>query len=150
MRIFLGNKHTVSVPEGYELRAERRVNGTPEQHIVTAGAVGAEFRPSDLGRYYLATREDENSDWRPAGLLEVVSLVNDGYEAACSELDAMNAVLRNEGNLNSLVQWQVTTPDGTSVTRMTVQKAHERRALLEARKVAFERTFSGRMPVRFN
>ena len=34
----------------------------------------------------------------------------------------MNAAIRNPGNLGSFIQWQVTTPDGTSVTRMTLEK----------------------------
>ena len=149
-RIILGNKHTVPVPQGYELRADRVVNGATVTVTVTADAGGAEFRPTELGRYYLATRESATEDWCPAGLLEVVNLANDDYEALCSELDAMNAAIRTEGNLGSFIQWQVTTPDGTSVTRMTLKNAHERRALLEARKADYERHYSGRMPLRFN
>ena len=149
-RIILGNKHTVDIPSGHILRADRTVDGVTTTNTVTASDDGAEFRPAELGRYYLAVREDVNSDWTPAGLLEVVGLANENYEALCAELDAMNTVLRDAGNLNSLVQYQVTTPDGTSVTRMTVQRAHERRALLEARKNDYERAYSGRLPVRFN
>ena len=80
----------------------------------------------------------------------VVNLANADYEALCSELDAMNGAIRNEGNLTSFIQYQVTTPDGTSVTRMTLGKALVHRALLEARKTDYERQWSGRMPVRFN
>ena len=149
-RIILGNALTLDIPSGHALRAVRVVNGVTSSSTTTATEDGAEFRPSDLGRYYLATREDSTSDWCPAGLLEVVNLANDGYEAVCSELDAMNAAIQNEGNLKSFIQWQVETPDGTKVTRMTLGKALQHRAMLEARKVAFERTYSGRMPVRFN
>ena len=149
-RILLGNKHTVPVPEGYELRADRRVNGTIEQHFVTASVDGAEFRPSELGRYYLATREDATSDWCAAGMLEVVPLVNADYEAICAELDTVTALLGNAGTTKELIQFEVTDPSGTSVKRMSVRALHKHRADLEARKAAFERQYSGRMPLRFN
>ena len=150
IRIFVGDQHTVAVPEGHELIAAREVNGASVTATVTAGPDGAQFRPSELGRYYLRTRKDSTENWCNAGLLEVVPLVNTDYEALCSELDAMNAAIRNPGNLGSFIQYQVTTPDGTSVMRMTLKNAHERRALLEARKTDYERQWSGRMPVRFN
>ena len=154
-RIILGNKlHCSPVPRGLRIaRAELdALNGaTSINDFVTASADGAEFRPSDLGRYYLATREDSTSDWCPAGLLVVVNLANDDYERICAELDTVNDLLANgAGNVNSLVQYQVETPDGTKVTRMTVRALHKHRADLEARKVAFERSYSGRMPLRFN
>ena len=149
-RIILGNALTLDIPSGYELRADRVANGATTSDTVTAGDAGAEFRPSDLGRYYLATREDATEDWCPAGLLEVVNLANDDYERICAELDTVNALLNGAGNVNSMVQYTVATPDGTSVTRMTVRALHKHRADLEARKVAFERAYSGRMPVRFN
>ena len=150
IRIFVGDQHTVAVPEGHELIAAREVNGATVMSTVTAGPDGALFRPSELGRYYLRTRKDSTENWCNAGLLEVLPLTNADYEALCSELDAMNAAIRNPGNLGSLIQWQVETPDGTKVTRMTLKSAHERRALLEARKTDYERQWSGRMPVRFN
>ena len=86
-RIILGNALTLDIPSGHELRVDRVANGSTTSNTVTANDDGAEFRPSDLGRYYLATREDSTSDWCPAGLLEVVNLANDDYEAVCSELD---------------------------------------------------------------
>ena len=123
IRIFVGDQHTVAVPEGHELIAAREVNGASVTATVTAGPDGAQFRPSELGRYYLRTRKDSTENWCNAGLLEVVPLVNTDYEALCSELDAMNAAIRNPGNLGSFIQYQVTTPDGTSVMRMTLEKA---------------------------
>ena len=149
-RIILGNALTLDIPSGHELRADRTVNGTSTTSTITAGDDGAEFRPSELGRYYLATREDSASDWCPAGLLEVVNLANAEYEAILSELETVNALLVDAGTVNSLVQYQVTTPDGTSVTRMTVRALHKHRGDLEARKAAYERVYSGRLPVRFN
>ena len=149
-QIFLGDQHTVPVPEGYELMAARFVDGTTERHTVTAGPDGAEFRPTALGRYYLRTRKDATENYQPAGLLVVVDVVDEGYEAVCSELETVNALLAKAGNVNSLIQYQVTTPDGTIATRMTVRALHKHRADLEARKVNFERSYSGRMPVRFS
>ena len=149
-RIILGNALMLDIPSGHELRADRTVSGTTSTSTVIAGDDGAEFRPSELGRYYLATREDSTSDWSPAGLLVVVNLANDDYERICAELETVNDLLSKAGNVNSLIQYQVTTPDGTSVTRMTVRALHKHRADLEARKAAFERAYSGRMPVRFN
>ena len=117
------------MPEGHELRADREVNGATVTSTVTAGPDGALFRPTELGRYYLAHRErTPPRTGATAGLLVVVPLANADYEALCSELDAMNAAIRNEGNLKSFIQWQVTTPDGTSVTRMTLGKALVHRA----------------------
>ena len=150
-RIILGNALTLDIPSGHELRADRIVNGTTTSSTITAGDDGAEFRPSELGRYYLATREDSGtSDWCPAGLLEVVNLANDAYEAILSELETVNALLANAGTVNSLVQFEVTTPDGTKVKRMNVRQLHKHRGDLEARKAAYERVYSGRLPVRFN
>ena len=149
-RIILGNALTLDIPSGHELRVDRIVNGTTTSSTVTAGDDGAEFRPSELGRYYLATREDSTSDWCPAGLLEVVNLANDAYEAILSELETVNALLANAGTVNSLMQYQVETPDGTKVTRMNVRQLHKHRGDLEARKAAYERVYSGRLPVRFN
>ena len=149
-RIILGNTLTLDIPSGHELRADWTASGSTSTSTVIANDDGAEFRPSDIGRYYLATREDSASDWCPAGLLEVVNLVNDGYEAVCSELETVNALLAKAGNVNSFIQYEVATPDGTSVKRMTVRALHKHRADLEARKVAFERVYSGRMPLRFN
>ena len=150
-RIILGNALTLPIPSGHELRADRTAGGTTSSNTVTAGDDGAEFRPSELGRYYLATREDSGSDWCPAGLLEVVNLANDAYEAILfNELETVNALLANAGTVNSLVQYQVETPDGTKVTRMNVRQLHKHRGDLEARKAAYERVYSGRMPVRFN
>ena len=151
IRIFVGDQHTVAVPEGHELIAARVVGGaTVITPTVTAGPDGADFRPTELGRYYLRTRKDSTENYRNAGLLEVVPLANVDYEALCSELDAMNAAIRNEGNLTSFIQWMVETPDGTKVTRMTLGRALAHRAMLEARKIDYERQWSGRMPVRFN
>ena len=149
-KIFLGDEYPVSVPEGYELLAVRRVNGATVRHPVIAGPDGAVFRPTELGRYYLRTRKDATENYRPAGLLVVVDFDDEDYEATCSELEAMNAAIRNEGNLASFIQWQVETPDGTKVTRMTLGRALAHRGLLEARKTDHERRWSGRMPVTFN
>ena len=55
----------------------------------------------------------------------------------------MNALLANAGNVNSLIQYEVATPDGTSVKRMTVRALHKHRADLDARKAAFERVVFG-------
>ena len=125
-RIILGNALTLGIPSGHALRADRVVNGTTTTSTVTAGDDGAEFRPSELGRYYLATREDATSDWCPAGLLEVVNLANDDYERICAELDTVNALLNGAGNVNSMVQYTVATPDGTSVN------AHDRAGAAQA------------------
>ena len=114
-RIILGNALTLDIPSGHELRADRVVNGATSTSTVTASDDGAEFRPTELGRYYLATREDATSDWCPAGLLAVVNLANDDYERLCAELDTVNGLLANAGNINSFIQYEVTTPDGTSV-----------------------------------
>ena len=149
-RIILGNALTLDIPSGHELRADRVANGVTSSSTTTATDGGAEFRPSELGRYYLATREDATEDWCPAGMLEVVNLANDGYERVCSELDTVNTLLANPGNVNSFIQYTVATPDGTSVTRMTVRALHKHRGDLEARKASFERAYSGRMPLRFN
>ena len=149
-RIILGNALTLDIPSGHELRADRVVNGATSTSTVTANDDGAQFRPTELGRYYLATREDAASDWCPAGLLAVVNLANDDYERLCAELETVNALLNNAGNVNAMVQYTVTTPDGTSVTRMTVRALHKHRGDLEARKANYERQYSGRMPVRFN
>ena len=89
-RIILGNALTLDIPSGHELRADWTANGSTSTSTVTANDDGAEFRPSDLGRYYLATREDSTSDWCPAGLLVVVNLANDDYERICAELDTVN------------------------------------------------------------
>ena len=149
-RIILGNALTLDIPSGHELRVDRTVNGTTTSSTVTAGDDGAEFRPSELGRYYLATRADSASDWCPAGLLEVINLANDAYEAILSELETVNALLAGAGNVKSLVQFEVTTPDGTSAKRMNVRQLHKHRGDLEARKAAYERVYSGRLPVKFN
>ena len=150
IRIFLGDRHTVAVPEGHEVIAVRVVAGATVTTTVTAGPDGAELTPAELGRYYLRTRKDSTENWCNAGLVEVLPLANTDYEALCAELDAMNAAIRNEGNLTSFIQWQIETPDGTKVTRMTLGKALVHRATLEARKIDYERQWTGRMPVRFN
>ena len=67
-----------------------------------------------------------------------------------AELETVNALLADAGNINSFVQYEVATPDGTSVKRMTVRALHRHRADLEARVIAFERAYSGRMPLVFN
>ena len=68
IRIFVGDQHTVAVPEGHELIAARVVNGaTVVTPTVTAGPDGADFRPTELGRYYLRTRKDATENWCNAG-----------------------------------------------------------------------------------
>ena len=66
-RLILGNTLTLDIPSGHELRADWKANGTTGTATVIAGAAGAEFRPSELGRYYLATREDSTSDYARPG-----------------------------------------------------------------------------------
>ena len=122
-RLILGNTLTLDIPSGHELRADRMQDGTTTMHTVTATDDGAEFSPTELGRYYLATREDSTSDWCEAGLLEVVPLVNNLYEAICSELETVNKILANAGSVNSMIQYEVSTPDGTSVKRMDRDRA---------------------------
>ena len=110
----------------------------------------ASFTPSAAGRYYLLTREDSTSDWCEAGILHVVEAVNTQYEDIVAELDTVNELLASAGTVNELIQYEVTTPDGTAVKRMTVRQLLKHRADLEARVVAIERRYSGRLPVRLN
>ena len=149
-RIILGNALTLDIPNGHDAaRGSDRERRDVEQHRHGRRRRGR-IPPVRARPLLPRDREDSAFDWCPAGLLEVVNLANDAYEAILSELETVNALLANAGTVNSLVQYQVTTPDGTSVTRMTVRALHKHRADLEARKAAYERVYSGRLPVRFN
>ena len=80
-RVILGNTFVASLPDGSQLRIDRREgSGIIDTQVVMADADGASFEPLSAGLYWLATREDSNSDWSPAGVIECATLVDEDEE----------------------------------------------------------------------
>ena len=150
-KVYLGNSKDLDLPTGYELRAARQAGSSVTNTDVTSVSGIATFSPSELGRYYLFTREDAASNWCPVGMIEVIPLVNVKYEAVCLELETVNALLANRRQREVAdACTRLRRPTVPAAKRMNVRGLHKHRADLEARKVAFERVSSGRLPLRFN
>lgn len=141
----VGNTLRVPLADGHQLRVDWRDGTTLRTMTGDVSGGYAMFQPTAAGNYYLAVREDSTADWQRYGVLESVDLIDATREQMISEIDAINEhITALEG-----VQFQVTDPSGTAVTRMTLNRLLEARGRLEARLALYETGQAGRPPLRF-
>ena len=148
LEIIEGNTLRFDVYTSAQLRADWQVGGVTQTETVDAVSGEIAFAPSAAGTYYLATRTDATTDWCRYGILEVVALVDLTYEQMKTELANVNSRIATAQD--SLIQYQVTDPSGTAVTRMTLSALMRTRGNLEARLANYERAARGDPPVRFS
>ena len=148
-RVILGNTFTASLPDGAQLRVDHRDSSALiSSATIDADADGADFEPLATGLYWLAWRPDEDAEWCPAGVIECATLVDEDEERLIAELAEVNKQI--EESALSLIQYSVTDPSGTAVTRMTLKSLHAYRATLELRLAEYRRTRRGALPMRLN
>ena len=140
--IILQDDFTLALPTGSELRAD--LNATTS---LTATAVDdvVTITPVTKGVYYLVTRSDAESNWQRLGELHVQTIHDEMATQLRAELDTVNGYILEQ---QELIQYQVTDPSGTAVTRMTLKSLITTRATLEARLSDYLRVQRGQPPVR--
>ena len=148
-RVILGNTFTADLPDGAQLRVDHRDSSALiSSETIDADADGADFEPLATGLYWLAWRPDEDAEWCRAGVIECATLVDEDEENLIAELETVHEQIRD--STLSLIQYQVTDPSGTAVTRMTLKSLHAYRATLELRLAEYRRTRRGALPMRLN
>ena len=147
--ILLGNTFRLELPEGSGLRLDW-MDAAGARQTFTGHVDGGEvsYMPAEAGTYYLATRDDADSDWCRYGVLSVVELIDATEEQLVRELANINALIAD--SQNELVQFQQTDPSGTAVTRIRLDGLMRLRGKVEVRLTDYRRIRQGRLPVRLS
>ena len=144
--IINGDPFRLPLQTGWTLRADSMGSdgAVDTQEILSAEGV-ASYTPTDDGVYYLAIRETINDAWERVGELHVVALIDATAERLRKELADLD---QQVGELKELIQYQVTDPSGTSVTRFNLAQVRAARSRAETRLADYLRIKQGRYPMR--
>ena len=140
--IILGDSFTLRLATGTELRAD--LNATTRLEAAAVDDV-ATITPETKGIYYLVTRTAADCNWERLGELHVQTVYDETAAQLRAELDTINGYILEQ---QELINYQITSPDGTAVTRMTLKSMITTRATLEARLSDYLRVKRGQPPLR--
>ena len=144
--IIQGDAFKIALKTGYKLRADfRQTSGTVDSNTYDAANDEATFTPTAAGDYYLAFREADGKPWQRLGVLAVVPLVDERLQTLKAEL----ADLTERVSAAESVQYQVSDPSGTAVSRVDLVRLRLQRAWAEIRLARYQRAKQGLQPARF-
>lgn len=145
--VVVGGTFTADVPAGSILHVQEASAATAE--TVTADADGATTEAlTAVGRYYLGWQKSSTDPICPAGVIDVVSLVDADEESLVAMLEGVKTKITAAES--SLVQFQISDPSGTAATRMNLAQMHRLRRSLENQLADLRRKKSGALPVRLS
>ena len=146
--IINGDQFSLPLTTGWELRLDNMdADGRVDTYSVISRNGVATYTPTETGVFYLAARPDASTAWDRLGELHVVALIDEDAERLRKELTDLNTQV---GELEELIQYQITDPSGTAVTRMRLSEVRTARSKAEIRLADYMRVRQGRYPLRLS